>query len=257
MLDLLHISTENSDTSCVKTFLQILETNVGTDYYSYLYLCFSGLENLIKDNRLLRNQIDSNNNYLSNYETKAEDAKRGLKEFKTLVEKAKEQFFDLAYQPNLTEYTDNLKQKLDEIISHALEANEMLKPTDNLAEDIKDIKARLKNSVADIKFAYDSLRNLKELKIFKNSTRETCQAEFEQAVDKKNATEMFNTLWELALVEARGLNEIANFARQLTIKYPSGAEEFEELDETQAEKLISNYDNYYSDLSKITDKDLK
>lgn len=256
--ELIHLNTIGEDNKIVKCFLRILEENVGADYYSYLYLCFSSFESLMNDNASLRILINENNSHLTSYEEKVKEAKTKINELHTLIGKAKTNLFDLNFQPDLNKKTDELKNKMDEAFLSVLLANELLMPTDDLHEKIKDIKSRLKDAIADIKFAYDSLRSLKELKIFKSQTKLLCQNDFAKNLnlDYKTATKIFNQLWALALNEARGLNEIANFAKQLTMKYPTGAEEFDNADTQKAQTLISNYDQIYSNLSVITDAEL-
>lgn len=254
------IDKDNSSTSIANCFISVLEHFVGADYYSYLYLSFSSLEALKNKNLLLREKIKENNILLDSYQVNVDNLKSKLSSLKKVQLKEIEDSIELKYNPDLNDKIDKIRNEIDDCFNELLQANDLLLPSEKLDEEISSIKAEIKEIMADIKFSYDGLRSLGSLKIFYPQTKEECGKEFtkminniERGVHWQNA---FEKLWELALNEANGLNKIANMAKQISLKYPTGLEEFDELDLKKIDLALNEYDTNFSKLSKITNEEL-
>ena len=255
------IETDTGKTSLKARFVSILETVVGSDYYQYLYLEFASLEELKNKNILLREKIVKNNSLLENYQCAVENARNKLNDIKKTYLKEIEKLINIKYDETINEKVNKIKNSVDEALNELLNANNALKPSEELEIEIANIKSEIKEIYQDIKFAYKALRSLGILKIYDESSKQECRRQFIELLNKNNLTnidldDVFEKLWELALNEADGLNKIANMAKRITLKYPTGLEEFEDADIDKIERAIYEYDNNFSKLSTITDQEL-
>lgn len=259
-VQLVHVVEGANETSLTARFVSILERNVGAEYYQYLYLVFSSLEELKNKNLQLREKIDENNSFLENYQSVVENLHKKIEDIKGMDLKQIENLIDIKYNEKLDEKIGELKNRIDLALNDIIDANNALKPSEELETEIANIKAEIKELYQDIKFAYSNLRALGKLKIFESHTKQECRYEFLNSFNSYNREvnyeSVFEKLWDLALNEANGLNKIANMAKQITIKYPSGQEKFEKEDVKKIEMAIAEYDNNFSQLSTITDQEL-
>ncbi len=257
--NIVHLIDENiGNNHFALSFVSILERAVGVDYYSYLFIAFSSLESLKNKNLELREKINQNNSYINNFEKNVDSLKEKIAGIKNKQLKEIESLIDIKYNENLNNKVEEIKEEINTIFNELIEANNALLPSENLDAEISSIKAEIKEILLDIKFAYSKLRTLGSLNIFNPRIKEECRIEFLSSVEEsnENANEVFEKLWNLALDEANGLNKIANMAKQVSLKYPTGLEEFDDIDIKKIEHAINEYDSNFSRLTKITDEEL-
>ncbi|HJD05669.1 MAG TPA: hypothetical protein IAB72_02160 [Candidatus Onthoplasma faecipullorum] len=258
---LVHVIENNSSkTTLTARFVSVLERYVGADYYQYLYLAFSSLEELKNKNLLLRQKINENNLLLENYENGVENSRKKIGDIKKTYLKEIESLINIKYDENLKQKVEQIKAKIDVALNDLLDANNALKPSEELEAEIANIKSEIKEIYQDINFAYDGLRSLGRLKIYESQTKQECRADFFNSINEDNAEIKYNLVFEklynLAVNEANGLNKIANMAKQITLKYTTGLEEFDKEDIKKIELAINEYDNNFSKLSTVTDQEL-
>lgn len=257
--NIVHLIDENiGNNNFASSFVPILERVVGADYYSYLFIAFSSLESLKNKNLELREKINQNNSYINNFEKNVDSLKEKIAGIKNKQLKEIESLIDVKYNQELNNKVEEIKEEINTILNELVEANNSLLPSENLDSEISSIKAEIKEILLDIKFAYNKLRTLGSLNIFNPRIKEECRVEFVSNInmDEDDANNIFEKLWDLALDEANGLNKIANMAKQVSLKYPTGLEEFDDVDIKKIEQAISEYDNNFSKLTKVTDEEL-
>lgn len=258
---LVHVIEDSSNkTTLTARFVSILERNVGANYYQYLYLAFASLEELKNKNLLLREKINKNNSLLENYEQGVENSRKKIADIRKTYLKEIESLINIKYDENLNQKVEQIREKINLALNDLIDANNALKPSEELEVEIANIKSEIKEIYQDIKFAYDGLRSLGTLKIYESQTKQECRVEFLNSINENDAETKYNLVFEklynLAINEANGLNKIANMAKQITLKYTTGLEEFDKEDIKKIELVINEYDNNFSKLSTITDQEL-
>lgn len=246
----------------VESFVEILENNVGKEYYEFLYAMYENFFSLIRGNARYHEVVNENNSYLDSYKLKVNELDEILLKYNKPLKSIYEDMIDVNYQENLDAMLEELTEAVNSASQIVREANEMIKPTVELEAEIKTLKESLKNYTKEINQIYKKLYNIGELKIFSNSCKEECREMFFQyaTTDKNKIDEkldkIFEYLWNQSINEANILNACANKAKEIAKKLKTGTEDISEADVEQANSCFAQFEQYGRELSIVADDDL-
>ena len=226
------------DFTILQSFIDIVENAVGKPYYENLFYIYDSFFDLIQNYPNFKDLRQQNNAYLTSYS----DCVQSLGDiasdpiYKKSLKTMAESLLEIHYQKDLNEKIERIKQDIDAIMDIVSQANEIMRPTEEIEPAIADLKTRLSQDVSNIKTSYNKLRVLGELELYSRGCKNQCRAEF------------FERLWDLLSKESEILIECANLAMRCVIKPILTTSEISEQEIARANNLFNQYQSLSNDI---------
>lgn len=243
------------DFTILQSFIDIVENAVGRPYYENLFYIYDSFFDLIQNYPNFKDLRQQNNAYLTSYS----DCVQSLGDiasdpiYKKSLKTMAESLLEIHYQKDLNEKIERIKQDIDAIMDIVSQANEIMRPTEEIEPAIADLKTRLSQDVSNIKTSYNKLRVLGELELYSRGCKNQCRAEFYAFINNNNLSEqtssdLFERLWDLLSKESEILIECANLAMRCVIKPILTTSEISEQEIARANNLFNQYQSLSNDI---------
>ena len=251
------------DFNILHSFLDIVENTVDRSYYENLFYIYDAFFDLIQNYSNFKNLRNQNNTYLTSYGNCVQSLNDITSDsiYKKSLKATAEALLDIHYQRDLNEKIEKFKQDIDAVMDIVSQANEIMRPTEELEPMIAELKIRLSQDIKTIKTAYGKLRGMGELELYSLGCKKQCRTEFYNFINDNNlagqiSPDLFDQLWNLLSVESKILIECANLAMSCVIKPILTTEEISEQEIISANNLFNQYQSLSNDLIQMKNNNL-